>query len=135
MVPDALEAAGFRVERHAKHFAHNAADPDWLPVVGQHPDWIALTHDARQRYNPEDRDAVMRSGVALFIHVGHMKHDELATSFVKQADRIIRFRMNHGKPFIAKVYRPVEKSRYRTTAGEIRMALTHEQWIRGLAKR
>jgi len=70
-----LEAAGYRVERHARHFAPNADDRDFLPEIGRHADWIFLTHDARQRYIPDERDAIMRSGVAHVIHVGQLSHD------------------------------------------------------------
>lgn len=87
-----------------------------------------LTHDARQRYNPDERDAVMRSGVALFIHVGRMTHVELAESFVLQAPRIIRFRERNQTPLIAKIHRPEQRSRYRVRPGRIVMSLTFEEW-------
>ena len=124
-----MEAAGYRVERHSTHFAADARDVDFLPVVGQHADWIALTHDARQRYNPDERDAVMRSRVSLFIHVGQMKHSELAASFVMAAPRLIRFREKHDPPFIAKVYRPENRSPFVTVPGEIKMTLTLSEWM------
>jgi hypothetical protein len=70
----------------------------------------------------------MRSGVAHFIHVGQMSHGELAASFVMAAAGLIRFREKHGRPFIAKVYRPVQKTPYRTVPGDIRMVLTLAEW-------
>lgn len=123
-----METAGYRVERHSAHFAPNARDVDFLPVVGQHRDWIALTHDSRQRYNPDERDAVMRSGVALFIHVGQLKHSELAASFVMAAPRLIRFRDKYDPPFIAKVYRPEKKTAFVTVPGKVAMSLTLHDW-------
>ena len=77
-MPDALESAGYRVERHAQHFQHDAEDADFLPEIGKHSDWIFLTHDARQRYVADQRDAIMRSGVAHVIHVGHLSLDRNA---------------------------------------------------------
>lgn len=68
-MPDALESAGYRVERHSQHFADDAEDKDFLPEIGKHSDWIFLTHDARQRYVADERDAIMHSGVAHIIHV------------------------------------------------------------------
>jgi len=127
-VPDALEQAGYRVERHSAHFPPGALDPDFIPVIGQHADWIALTHDSRQRYNPDERDAVMRSGVPLFIHMGQLPHPELAASFVLLAPRLIRFREKHAPPFIAKAYRPEQKSPYRVVPGAIKMVLTLAEW-------
>jgi len=128
-VPDALELAGYRVERHGAHFLPAAEDAEFIPIIGQHADWIMLTHDGRQRYNPDERDAVMRSGVPHFIHVGKLKHEDLAASFVLLAPRLMRFREKHGRPFIAKVYRPEIKSPYRTVPGAIKMVLTPEMWL------
>lgn len=73
----------------------------------------------------------MRSGVALFIHIGKLPHPELAASYVMQAERMMRLRDKHTGPFIAKVYRPVVKSKFLTAPGEIRIDLTEEQWLRG----
>ena len=116
------------MERHSAHLAANARDVDFLPIVDQHADWLALTHDSRQRYNPDERDAVMRSGVALFIHVGQLKHSELAASFVMAAPRLIRFREKYDPPFIAKVYRPEMRSPFVTVPGRIAMSLSRHGW-------
>jgi hypothetical protein len=77
----------------------------------------------------------MRSGIAHFIHKGHMTHVELADSFVLLADRIIRFRKRHAPPFIAYLYRPVQKTVYQRKPGEIRMGLTHAEWSAGPLRR
>jgi PIN domain-containing protein len=68
--------------------------------------WIALTHDRRIRYKPNERDAVMRHGVALLIIVGSAPFAELAHAFVATVPRIEQFLASHQAPFIAKVYRP-----------------------------
>lgn len=68
--------------------------------------WIALTHDRRIRYKPNERDAVMRHGVALLVIVGDAPFPELAHAFVATIPRIEQFLANHQAPFIAKVYRP-----------------------------
>lgn len=73
----------------------------------------------------------MRSGVPLFIHVGQLKHSELADSFVMAAPRLIRFRESHDPPFIAKVYRPEKRSPFKTAPGAIKMTLTLSQWLAG----
>ena len=70
----------------------------------------------------------MRSGVPLIIHVGRLKHQDLAASFVLLAPRIIRFREKHTPPFIAKAYRPEQKSPFRTVPGAIKMVLTLAEW-------
>lgn len=62
--PEILRLGGLTVERHDDHFPPDASDAAWLEQVGKRH-WIALTHDRRIRYKPNERDAVMRHGVAL----------------------------------------------------------------------
>lgn len=101
-----------------------------MPEIGRHPDWIFLTHDGRQRYVGDERDAIMHSGVAHIIHVGHLRHDDLATSFVLAAPKMLRFREKHQPPFIAKLHRPEKKSNYLIVAGALKLILTREDWER-----
>lgn len=100
-----LKAGGLTVERHADHFADDAADEVWLAEVGKRG-WIALTHDRRIRYKPNERDAVMRHAVALLVIVGDAPFPELAHAFVATIPRVEHFLASHEAPFIAKVYRP-----------------------------
>ena len=67
--------------------------------------WIAITHDSRIRYKPNELAAVMTHGLALLVVVGHAPYAELARSFVATAARIEEFIKTHRAPFIAKVYR------------------------------
>ena len=103
--PDILRAAGFKVERHADHFAPEASDEIWLEAEGRRH-WIAVTHDQRIRYRPNERDAVMRHRVGLLVVVGKAPFPELAEAFVASRLRIERFLDHNAPPFIAKVYRP-----------------------------
>ena len=41
-----MKEAGAIVELHTDHFAENARDPEWLPVVGQRK-WVILTKDSK----------------------------------------------------------------------------------------
>jgi hypothetical protein len=103
--PEILRAAGLAVERHADHFAHDASDETWLETVGKRG-WIALTHDRRIRYKPNELGAVMRHGVALLVIVGKAPFSDLAGAFVNSRLVIEQFLGRHKPPFIAKVYRP-----------------------------
>jgi predicted nuclease of predicted toxin-antitoxin system len=103
--PDVLKAAGLHVERHADHFAPTASDEEWLAHVGE-AGWVALTHDARIRYKPNELAAVMQHRVVLLVIVGNAPHRELATRFVHSLPRIEAFLSAHDPPFIARVYRP-----------------------------
>jgi hypothetical protein len=105
MFPDILQAAGLRVERHSDHFEPNTPDEEWLTHVGKQG-WVALTHDARIRYKPNELEAVVRNGVALLVIVGQAPHRELATRFVYTLPRVETFLAAHTAPFIGRVYRP-----------------------------
>jgi hypothetical protein len=103
--PDILRSAGLTVERHADHFAPDCSDETWLAQVGK-SGWIAITHDGRIRYKPNELAAVMHHRVALLVVVGRAPYPQLAQSFVATRDRISSFLERHDPPFIAKVYRP-----------------------------
>lgn len=117
-----LKAGGLTVERHADHFAPDTADEVWLAEIGKRG-WIALTHDRRIRYKPNERDAVMRHGVALLVIVGNAPFSDLAHSFVATIPRIEQFLASHQAPFIAKVYRPLPDETAQTRAAPGRVEL------------
>ena len=105
--PEILKAAGLHVERHADHFAPDTSDEEWLEAVGERG-WIAITHDSRIRYKPNELAAVVEHRVALLVVVGKAPFPELAESFVLTLPRIEAFLAKHTPPFIAKVYRASE---------------------------
>jgi hypothetical protein len=102
--PDILRAAGLSVERHADHFAQDCPDPDWLREIGKRG-WVAITHDGRIRYKPNELAAVVEHRVALLVMIGHAPYAKLAHAFVATQARIEHFLEQHKPPFIAKVYR------------------------------
>ena len=103
-VPEILSTAGLSVERHGAHFGPAATDEEWLETVGRNG-WIAITHDTRIRYKPNELAAVVRHRVALLVVVGKAPLPELARSYVATLPRIEAFLEAHNAPFIAKVYR------------------------------
>ena len=118
--PEILTSGGLTVERHADHFAPGAEDEAWLEEIGKRG-WIALTHDRRIRYKPNERDAVMRHGVGLLVIVGAAPFADLAHAFVATRPRVEQFLAEHKPPFIAKVYRPppAEMARRSAAAGRV----------------
>jgi hypothetical protein len=120
--PKILRAGGLVVERHADHFAPDTPDDIWLREVG-HRGWIALTHDQRIRYKPNERDAVIRHGVALLVIVGAASFPDLAHAFLTTLPRIEQFLRRHSVPFIGKVYRPspAELARRSTALGRVEL--------------
>jgi hypothetical protein len=59
--PEILASAGLSVKRHDDLFPPNCPDEQWLAHIGE-AGWIAITHNARIRYTPNQRDAVIRQG-------------------------------------------------------------------------
>jgi hypothetical protein len=106
--PQILRDAGLGVERHADHFVHDCTDEVWLESVGQQG-WIAITHDKRIRYKPNELAAVMQHGVALLIVIGDAPFPQLAKSFLDTQARIMDFVSKSRPPYIAKVYRASAK--------------------------
>ena len=103
--PDILAAAGLAVERHRDHFAHDCPDEDWLRTIGT-TGWVAITHDARIRYKPNELAAVVRNRVTLLVVVGKVPFADLARNFVVTAPKVMRFVERQKPPVIARVYRP-----------------------------
>lgn len=99
-----LQSGGLTVEGHADHFDPETSDEVWLAEIGRRG-WIALTHDRRTRYKPNERDAVMRHRVGLLVIVGAAPFPDLARAFMMTLPRIEDFLVRHNPPFIAKVYR------------------------------
>jgi hypothetical protein len=117
-----LKAGGLTVERHVDHFADETPDEEWLAEVGRR-NWIALTHNRRIRYTPNERDAVMRHRVGLLVIVGKAPYPDLARAFVATLPRIEAFLAGHRPPFIAKVYRPspAEVARHSASPGRVEL--------------
>jgi hypothetical protein len=118
--PKILQDAGLAVERHRDHFAPDATDEQWLAFVGA-KQWVALTHNSRIRYTPNEKQAVMAHGVRLLVVIGQAPYPELARSFVATRLRIEAFLQKHEPPFIAKVYRasPPELEKNASAPGHI----------------
>lgn len=102
--PQILRRAGLTVERHDDHFSPRTRDEEWLAEVGRRG-WVAISHDKRIRYKPNEHRAVRDHEVALLVVIGDATFADLAHSFVATWGRIERFITDHAPPYIAKVYR------------------------------
>lgn len=103
--PEILAAAGLKVERHADHFKPDCPDDEWLEEVGK-KGWVAVSHDSRIRYKPNELTAVVQHRVALLVLIGKAPLRTLAENFIATAPRILTFLDTQPAPLIAKVYRP-----------------------------
>jgi predicted nuclease of predicted toxin-antitoxin system len=103
--PEILAAAGLTVERHHDLFPPDGSDEQWLEHCGRNGR-IAITHNERIRYTPNELAAVVQHRVALLVVVGKVPLAELAQNFVNTLPKIEAFLEEHQSPYIAKVYRP-----------------------------
>lgn len=122
--PAILKSGGLSVERHTDHFAHDTPDAQWLKTVASRG-WVAVTHDKRIRYKPNELAAVMDNQLPLLVVVGDAPFADLANAFVKTSEKIIAFLTSHQPPFIAKVYRPTPSEVAKNAAAIGRIELWH----------
>ena len=101
--PESLARARIHVVPHRILFADDCPDETWLAAVGS-LGYIAVTHDRRIRYRPNQLEAVMRNGVRLLVVIGKAPHTRLADGFVRTLPAVLRFIENRPAPWIAKVY-------------------------------
>ncbi len=103
--PSILAQADIEVERHGELFRPEGSDEQWLEHCGV-KDRIAITHDLRIRYVPNELEAVKRFRVRLLVLIGHAPTAELASNFVKSRGKIEGVLEGREGPLILKVYRP-----------------------------
>jgi len=106
--PSILANAGLQVERHHDLFQPDGSDEEWLEYCGTHGR-IAITHNERIRYTPNELAAVVQFKVNLLIVIGHAPFPELASNFVNTLGKIEVFLAEHDAPVIAKIYRPAPR--------------------------
>lgn len=121
--PEILSEAGLDVKRHADHFPPDSPDEIWLEAVGRQR-WVAVSHDTRIRYKPNELAAVVRHRVRLLVVIGKAPLPELAKHFVNTVPKIEAFVAEHTPPWIAKVYRPSasDVARRADASGEVTLS-------------
>lgn len=102
--PRILAEAGIGVERHGDLFPPDGSDEQWLEHCGA-KGRVAITHNMRIRYVPNELAAVLRFKVPLVVLIGKATTAELAHNFVRTLHRIELMLDQHPVPVILKVYR------------------------------
>lgn len=120
--PRILAEAGIVVERHGDLFQPGGSDEEWLEHCGT-KGRIAVSHNSRIRYVPNELEAVKRFKVPLLILVGQATTAELAHNFVRTLPRIEAFLEDRSPPFIGKVYRatPAELAKSSAAPGRVEL--------------
>jgi hypothetical protein len=118
--PRILADAGIVVERHGDLFPPDGSDEQWLEHCGT-KGRIAITHNMRIRYVPNELAAVVRFKVPLIVLIGKVPTAELAHNFVRTLQRVESMLDAHEPPVILKVYRAtnVEVLVSSTAAGRV----------------
>ena len=97
--PNTLIKAGIKVEKHGDHFKDNAKDEEWLAEIGKRG-WYIITHDRRIRYKPNEKNAVKKFQVGLFVLVGKLPFSKLSENFILTLPKIQKFIDKNSRPFI-----------------------------------
>lgn len=120
--PRLLTEAGIVVERHGELFQPEGSDEQWLEHCGTNGR-IAISHNSRIRYVPNELEAVKRFKVPLLILIGQATTAELAHNFVRTLPRIEAFLDSRVPPFIGKVYRaaPADLAKSGAIAGRVEL--------------
>lgn len=105
--PSILSNAGLSVERHGDLFQPDGSDEEWLAHCGSNGR-VAITHNLRIRYVPNELAAVNRFKVRLLVVMGQATNADLARNFVRSLHRIEAAIRDRGGPLIVKVYRPTQ---------------------------
>ena len=102
LVRQALVEMGARVQCHRDHFADDARDVDWLPVIGRRG-WVILSKD---QFNWLERMAIINAKARAFLlSRGELRGAEMAEILVKALPEVLRTLDLTTPPFIAKIYR------------------------------
>lgn len=105
IIPTALSEAGIAHETHTAHFKEGTLDVEWLPEVGRRG-WIAITKDARIRYNPLEIETLRNARVGAFVlSSDNLTGPEIAAALIAALPAIEAFVLANTKPFIGKFYK------------------------------
>ena len=102
-VPNALRAAGHRVELLHAHFAPGTPDATWLADVGRRG-WVVLTSDQRIRRRHAEMQALIAANVVAFVLTsGNLTGGAAGEAFVKAYQRMRKLVRDRLPPFVASV--------------------------------
>jgi predicted nuclease of predicted toxin-antitoxin system len=103
-VVEALREAGAQVEAHRDHFAPDALDIEWLPVVSQRG-WVVLTKDKKLRHNPLELQAIAQANARVFIlTAGNLRQQKTIDILVRSVQRLENIVIGNLPPFIARLH-------------------------------
>jgi len=102
-VPNALRAAGVKVELVDDVLYCGALDEEWIKYVGKSKR-LAITKDKRIRHRQIEIQAIKKYKAKIFSFTsGNMSGKEMADIAVKTLNKMIKYADNHDGPFIVSI--------------------------------
>lgn len=114
-----LKAAGWSAEVHDDHFAHDAVDTEWLPVVAARG-WVILTKDEQIGHKPGEVAAVAQHGARMIVMVSAANQRGIAAAIMKGEEAICKICASEPAPFILKLYASGEVVVWRSAVDLVR---------------
>lgn len=106
-IPKALRMLDLpvQIEFHQGHFAQDAKDDEWLPVVGTF-EWLVIGQDYKYHRLPNELTALRQHDVGCFYLWGaEAKKWETVRVFARAYDKIINAATRTPRPFVYRVDR------------------------------
>lgn len=99
-----LKNEGLRIVCLKDRFKADADDEEWLPEIGVRG-WVLLSRNKRIRYNPRQKDLLLRYSVRAFFLTSrkNLTGDQMAEIFLKALNGIHRYLQKYPGPFIVKI--------------------------------
>jgi hypothetical protein len=121
VVASALREAGHTVEVHNDHFKPDAADTDWIPVVGA-KGWIILTKDKMILARGPELAAVAQGTARLYaLSSGQATAQQMVVAFLKAIPKIKASLKQQRPPYAAKI----------DAVGKVTIVLTRKDLLHG----
>ncbi len=103
-VTQILQDAGEQVEVHDDHLLQNAADEEWIQLVGE-KGWLAVTKDKNIRYRQSELDAIKEYKARIFvIRAKNVTAEDIGEILLKALGRMKKLSARTKAPFIAAIY-------------------------------
>ena len=112
VIADALRSSGASVEVHDDHLPPTAPDEDWIALVAE-KNWLAVTKDRNIRYRAGELAAIKEHcAMVLVVRATNATGGDIADILVTSQNRIARFVKKHEPPFVARIGRAGQASKY-----------------------
>lgn len=104
IVAQILQNVGEQVEVHDDHLPQDAADEEWIQLVGE-KGWLAVTKDKNIRYRQSELEAIKKYKARIFvIRAKNVTADDIGNILLKASRRMKKFSARTKAPFVAAIH-------------------------------